>query len=154
MCYTSLGYIMRSWFKTQTEERKDDMLIATENTVKRSESIPGTLGGPVWWPPLSIFLVGLASISSRHPRTKFPAQGDLFPRGTKGRDKRQRQEHRAQGRRGREPGKGGKDIFPGGTKDFLWIEKKQMWSTGKWKSMKIKGEAMYSDEVFNFNWTG
>lgn len=101
-----------------SNRRKDDMLIATENTVKRSESIPGALGVPAWWPPLSIFLVGLGpvkiasfltketGISSRYPKTQAPCTRTFIClRGTKGRDKRQAKD-RAQGRRGREQGKG------------------------------------------------
>ena len=31
----------------------------------------------------------------------------------------------------------------GGTKDRLWIERRQMWPTGKWEVMKVKGENPY-----------
>lgn len=35
-------------------------------------------------------------------------------------------------------GRGGRDIYPEGTKDCLWIKKKQMWPIGKWQFIKKK----------------
>ena len=54
---------------------------------------------------------------------------------------------------GRKKGGGmGKDIWPRRTKDCLWIERRQMWTIGKWQFIKVKWETLCQDEVFNFNW--
>jgi len=39
----------------------------------------------------------------------------------------------------------------GGTKDCLWIERREMGTTGKWQFIKVKGETPCQGEVFNFN---
>ena len=39
-----------------------------------------------------------------------------------------------------------------GAKDCLWIERRQMWSTGKWQFIEVKRETLCLDEVLNFNW--
>lgn len=71
------------------------------------------------------------------PGPSSPHKEIYSPEGQRAgiRDRDRSIEHKGEGEENQE-----KDIFPGGTKDFLWIEKKQMWSTGKCKPMKVKGE--------------
>ena len=64
--------------------------------------------------------------------------------GEKGKGTKERGEKRQ--------GRSGRGICPGGTKDCLWIERRQMWPIGKWQFIKVKWETLCQDEVFNFNW--
>jgi hypothetical protein len=59
---------------------------------------------------ITSFLTAETGISSRHPKTKFPTQGDLFASEGQGAGIRDRQE-RAQGRREREQEEREKDNF-------------------------------------------
>jgi len=34
------------------------------------------------------------------------------------------------------------DIHPGGAKDCLWVERRQMWLIGKWQFLKGKEETL------------
>ena len=62
---------------------------------------------------MSVLIEG-SSINTRYLKTEFSAQRFIFPRGTKLRNKRLRQEteDRGQGRRGKEKGRGDKNICP------------------------------------------
>ena len=55
----------------------------------------------------------------------------------------------------REKGKGTRDREKGylswGTKDCLWIKRRQMWPIGKWRFIKVNEETPCLDEVFKFN---
>lgn len=44
-------------------------------------------------------------------------------------------------RKGR--GKGGMDICLRGTKDGLWLERRQTWHTGKWRFIQVKGKPLF-----------
>lgn len=59
-------------------------------------------------------------IFTSHPKSKFSAQGEFIcPRGTKAGDGGQERREREQGREVR-------DFCSGGTKECLWIERRQI----------------------------
>ena len=37
----------------------------------------------------------------------------------------------------------GRGVCPRGTKDCIWIERRQTWPTDKWQFVKVKGEIQY-----------
>jgi hypothetical protein len=81
-----------------------------------------------------------------------PEDQVLSSKGQRSGNKKQRQEieDREKGRGTRQRGQGYLPRY--GAKDCLWIERRQMWSTGKWQFIEVKRETLCLDEVLNFNW--
>ena len=93
------------------------------------------------------FCLGLASSSTcintaggvqEPPRPNSQHKGDVC--APEGREQEARTGDRGWGRRGREQEKRDMDICPGGTKDCLWMERRQACPIGKWQFIKEKGE--------------
>ena len=84
--------------------------------------------------------------SSQDPsRPSSQNKGDLFAperqRNKRTESKKQRQEIEYWQKGKSNIRIGGKDIYPGGTKDCLWIQRRQLWSIGK--TQFVKGRGIY-----------
>ena len=76
------------------------------------------------------------SLCSGCPRPSSQLKGDVFaPERQRVGNKRQGQEIEDEGEKGRNKG-----YLSQRTIDFLWIERRRIWPTGKWQFMKVKGE--------------
>ena len=87
-------------------------------------------------------MIEVIGISSEPPRPSSQHKGDSFaPERQRTGNKRQRQEIEDEGEG--EGNKGGRrDICPGWTKNYLWIEMRQTRPIGEWQFIKIKEEIL------------